>query len=80
MKRETNSSEASCHNAPSGAPVDPLLINAKQAARLLSISERKLWQMSAEFEIPCTRIGTRNLYSPEALRAWIAKNSRGGEQ
>ena len=64
--------------ATPSAPVDhPLLIDAKRAAKMLSISQRKLWQMSAEFEIPCTKIGTRNLYSPEALRAWIAKNSTG---
>lgn len=66
-------------NLTTKTPSEPLLIDAKKAAKTLGISTRKLWQMTAEFEIPCTRIGTRNLYSPDALRAWIAKNSRGGE-
>ena len=56
-----------------------LLVSAKQAAKLLSISERMLWQRTAEFEIPCVRIGRRNLYSIDALKQWIASKAEGGK-
>jgi excisionase family DNA binding protein len=55
-----------------------LLLSIKAAASALSISERTLWQLTAEGKIPSVRIGARNLYSLEALRSWIAKQSRGG--
>lgn len=54
-----------------------LLLSIKAAATALSISERTLWQLTAEGKVPSVRIGARNLYSPEALRSWIAKHSRG---
>ncbi len=48
----------------------PLLLTARQAARVLSISERTLWGS----DIPKVRIGKRGVrYAVEDLDAWIAQ-------
>ena len=57
---------------PAPIGVDVLLIPARDAARMLSVSERTLWGITApRGSLPCVRIGARCLYSPDALRAWI---------
>ena len=59
--------------APIGA--DVLLISARDAARLLSVSERTLWAWtSPRGTLACVRRpgSGRVLYSVETLRAWIA--------
>jgi len=53
--------------------LNPLLINAKDAARALSISTRKLWELTNCRKIPSIRVGRRVLYDPSDLRAWIDK-------
>ena len=54
--------------------VAPLLLSAREAARLLSISERTLWGLtSPRGPILCVRLRGRVLYSPDALRKWIAE-------
>jgi excisionase family DNA binding protein len=57
----------------SATPTAPLLVNAKTAARMLSIGARLLWTMTNAGEIPCVRIGRRVLYRVEALRTWTAE-------
>ena len=62
--------------APNGA--DVLLV----AARMLSVSERTLWTITApRGSLMPVRIGARCLYSPDVLRSWIAEQtaSTGGE-
>lgn len=54
----------------------PLLLNARNAARALSISERLLWTKTKSREIPCVRIGKRVLYSPADLEAWIEQQKK----
>ena len=55
-----------------------LLIPAREAARLLSVSEKTLWSYSApRGDIPVVRIGARTLYDPDDLRAWIARQKGG---
>lgn len=51
--------------------VSPLLLDAHDTARALSISERTLWGLTNRGEVPFVRIGRRVLYDPQALRAWI---------
>lgn len=61
--------------------IEPLLLTARQAAKVLSISERTLWGLTKSGDIPAVRFGGRNVrYDPADLRAWIdsAKNSRIG--
>jgi excisionase family DNA binding protein len=54
----------------------PLLLNTRDAARALSISERLLWTKTNSREIPCVRIGKRVLYSPADLEAWIQQQKK----
>ncbi len=57
--------------------IEPLLLTVRQAAKVLSISERTLWTLTANKEIPPVRFGRSVRYDPADLRAWIsrAKNS-----
>ena len=60
--------------APIGA--DALLIAARDAARMLSVSERTLWGIThPRGSLMPVRIGSRCLYSPDALRSWIASQT-----
>jgi len=59
--------------------IEPLAVNRATAALMLGICERKLWSMSCgSGEIPYVKIGTRVVYPLEPLRAWLAKQTRGG--
>lgn len=62
------------------ADVQPLLVTAPQAARMLGISERTLWSLTApRGPIPVVRIGRSVRYSLDDLRVWIdeAKTTNG---
>jgi excisionase family DNA binding protein len=55
---------------------DRLLLPIREAARILSVSERTLYAMTApRGPIRPVRIGTRVLYSRETLRQWIVDQS-----
>lgn len=49
----------------------PQLLTAKQTAAVLAISPRKLWALTASFEIPHVRIGKAVRYKPSDLATWI---------
>lgn len=55
-------------------PLDSLLVDAREAARLLCISDRTLWTMTDRGVIPCIRIGRAVRYSVDDLRSWIARS------
>lgn len=51
---------------------EKLLLSASETARVLSISERTLFSMTApRGSIPAVRMGSRVLYSVAALQSWI---------
>jgi hypothetical protein len=51
---------------------EALLLKPSEAARLLSMSERKLWDLSApRGPIPCIRDGKLVRYDPADLQAWV---------
>ncbi len=52
--------------------VQPLLLRPKDAAAMLAISPRKLWELTNMREVPFVRIGRSLRYPREALLAWIA--------
>lgn len=52
-------------NLPAG------LLTPTQAAVVLAISPRKLWGLTASFEIPHVRIGRCVRYRPAELDGWI---------
>jgi excisionase family DNA binding protein len=47
------------------------LIPIQEGARLLGISRSKLYALSAASEVPHIRLGSRVLFRPEALEAWV---------
>ena len=51
--------------------LDPLLVDARTAAILLSISQRTLWTLTRRAEIVAVRIGCRVLYDRRDLIAFI---------
>jgi len=51
---------------------EPLLIDTKAAQDLLSIGERKLWELTNAGAIPCHRLGRAVRYCPRELAAWVA--------
>lgn len=57
--------------AKSHALPQVLLVDAREAAKVLALSPRKLWSLTAGGEVPCVRIGRMVRYDPVDLRAWI---------
>ena len=57
-----------------------LLLNLPEAAAALAISERKLWGMTANHEIPHIRLGRCVRYSVKDLERWIDEHKEGGEE
>ena len=49
----------------------PLLITSEQAARLLTISKRKLWELTNARKVPCVRFGRAVRYDAKDLREWL---------
>jgi hypothetical protein len=58
-----------------------LLVDAREAARMLAVSPRKLWAMTFEETpgLPYVRCGRLVHYSPEDLRRWIEARTKGGD-
>lgn len=52
------------------------LLTPKEAAALLSISERTLWTLTNNGEIPAVRIGRSVRYDPADLAAWIEQQKQ----
>lgn len=69
-------------NRPDG--ITPLAVRPREAARILGLGERTLWQLTADGRIPCIRLGTAKqsakLYRVADLERWLAEaaGERGG--
>lgn len=62
----------------SAVPSGVLLLKLKGAARMLSLSPRYVWDLTAQGKIPCIRISRKAVrYSTADLAAWVEKQ-RGG--
>ena len=60
--------------APNQASKDPnRLLSIREAAEFLGISERLLWTLADNREVPSLRIGRRRLFRRAALIRWIAE-------
>jgi excisionase family DNA binding protein len=55
-----------------------LLLNADEASEALSLSPRKIWELTRDGDLPSIRIGRSVRYDVEALREWIARKSQSG--
>ena len=60
---------------------DSLLVDAREAARMLAVSPRKLWGMTFEDSpgLPYVRCGRLVRYCPDDLRRWIDVQRKGGD-
>ena len=58
-----------------------LLVDAREAARMLAVSPRKLWAMTFEETpgLPYVRCGRLVRYAPDDLRRWIDAQRKGGD-
>lgn len=55
---------------------NPILLRPRDAARVLGISERLLWSLTARSELPCVRISRRCVrYRLADLEAWAASRA-----
>ena len=55
---------------------EPLLLTAREAARLLSVCERTLWGLTDRGDLPAVRIGRVVRYDPADLRRWIEQQKQ----
>jgi predicted DNA-binding transcriptional regulator AlpA len=68
-------------NTPNTAGPVRLLLDAIEASKALSVSQKTLWSHTRpRGTIPCVRIGTRVLYSVADLQKWIDQQMQDGGQ
>ena len=73
---QTNEAEDAVEPMPTSAPAlmsMPLLLTEVQAAALLSLSPRKVWELAAGGAIPFIKIGSIKRYRRADLEAWVEK-------
>ena len=58
----------------------PLLLNVKQLAALLGVSDSSVYELIEEEDFPSPRIGKRIVIPKEELRKWITAHTKGGQR
>ena len=53
---------------------DRLCVSMVEAARMLGLSERKVFSLTKSGELKCKRVGTRVLYPIKALQRWLEED------
>jgi excisionase family DNA binding protein len=53
--------------------MEPLLLTARDTARVLAISPRQLWSLTDRGEIPVIRIGRSVRYDRRDIEQWIER-------
>jgi excisionase family DNA binding protein len=77
QQRESTPGGAIELQRPGGIDSVPMLLNVRQAAERMGISDRMLWQLTHDRKIPHVRIGRRVLYAAADLAAWIDSQKQG---
>lgn len=79
MSRANNSEipTMDTRSTASGTPDNRVLVDVREAARLLNISTRTLWTLTDCGELPSVRIGSRVLYRLETLCQFAEQRERG---
>jgi len=57
-------------NTQNDLPIEPIFLGARDAARVLSVSERTLSELTARGDVPSTKLSGRRLYHVATLRRW----------
>ena len=55
----------------------PLLLNVKQLADLLGVSDSSAYELIQEDDFPSVRIGNRIVIPKDELRKWLSTNTKG---
>ena len=55
----------------------PLLLNVKQLAELLGVSDSSVYELIQKDDFPSLRIGKRIVVPKEELRKWISAHTKG---
>jgi excisionase family DNA binding protein len=58
-------------------PIAKLALRAPEAAKALSISQRKLWEMTNAGQIPHAKLGRATVYPVATLEKWLADQVKG---
>ena len=58
----------------------PLLLNVKQLAALLGVSDSSVYELIEEEDFPSLRIGKRIVIPKEELIKWITSHTKGGQR
>ena len=53
--------------------MDVVLIKSREAAKILAISERTLWDATKNKGLPCVKIGRSVRYDPADLASWVKR-------
>lgn len=59
-----------------GIVMEPVAVSIQNAARLLGISDRTLYDMTNMEGFPAFKVGNRTLISVEGLREWVRERVR----
>ena len=65
--------------AASDIAPDPEYLTTRELAELLRIKERKVYDLAASGDVPCSRATGKLLFPRRAIEAWIARHSSGPE-
>ena len=55
--------------------IDHILVDRKVAAKLLSLSERSVWDLTDRGELPFVKYGRAVRYPVQGLRDWVKKRT-----
>jgi len=58
----------------------PEYLTTREVAELLRLKERKVYDLAAEGNIPCTRATGKLLFSKAGVELWLAQNSTGNDK
>ncbi len=61
------------NTAPASDPISPLLLTEEQAAAVLSLSPRKVWELAACGAIKFVKIGAVKRYRRIDLEEWVRR-------
>lgn len=75
MLNVTRVQPAEAGSAPTGSAHTRLLVDRREAARLLSLSERTLFTLTKNGQLPSKRIGRSIRYSVDELSAWLSETT-----
>ena len=78
-EREVSVARELLDDAPvvtSAKSIAPLSVGLKDAAKLIGISDRKLWEMADQGEVPSVKLGGRLVFRVATLDAWLQERER----